>query len=89
VNEIYLWAVTNWKEILIAALVFDRFLNNLLTNCPYLKQNKWYDLVQGIFNAIVQTATHTPPEGQTETASKTTTVADTTTTATVPNVPGA
>jgi hypothetical protein len=45
----------DWKLAIIAAMLIDRFLNNLVRNCPFLEQNVWYQLFQGVFDALVQT----------------------------------
>jgi len=46
----------------IAAIYFvNKFINNLLTNCPFLKQNKGVEVLQGAFNALVQMTVKQPP----------------------------
>lgn len=42
---------------LLAVYFIRNFINNLLTNCPFLKANKIMEVIQGIFNALVQTVT--------------------------------
>jgi len=51
------WWVTNWPYIVIVVLLVREFLNNLLTNCPFLQANKSYELLQGIFNALAAVIT--------------------------------
>ena len=51
------WLIDNWQTILIVILLVREFLNNLLTNCPFLQANKCFELLQGIFNALAATIT--------------------------------
>lgn len=51
---------------LLAVYFIRNFINNLLTNCPFLQANKIMEVIQGIFNALVQTVTQSRviPVGQ-------------------------
>jgi hypothetical protein len=49
------WWKTNWPYVVIVLVICRNFVNNLLTNCPFLKANKGMEVIQGIFNAAVQT----------------------------------
>lgn len=56
-NETQKWISDNWQAILIVVLLCRSFVNNLLNNCPFLAANKIVEVIQGIFNALVQTIT--------------------------------
>jgi hypothetical protein len=51
------WWITNWPYVVIVLLMVREFINNLLLNCPFLKANRGFELIQGIFNAAAATVT--------------------------------
>lgn len=57
------WWADNWPIIALVVYFVRNFINNLFANCPFLKANKASELVQGTFNALVQTI-NTPKEAQ-------------------------
>jgi hypothetical protein len=59
------WLIEHWQTIVIVILLVREFLNNLLTNCPFLKANKSYELLQGIFNALAATVTKSSSKKET------------------------
>lgn len=58
------WVKSNWSLIVLVLYFCRNFINNLLANCPFLQSNKLAELIQGIFNAAVQTVTKAPPVGK-------------------------
>lgn len=51
------WLQDNWSYCVIGIYLARDFTNNLLQNCPFLKANRCFELVQGIFDAAAQTVT--------------------------------
>jgi len=62
-----IWWKENWSYVMLALVLANNFLGNLLTNCPFLKANKTFELIQGVFNAAVQTLTRQKLPDTTET----------------------
>ena len=63
-KDCYQWIQDNWQLILLAFFFARNFWNNLLTNCPHLASNNTCQLIQGIFNSLIQAATKKLPAGQ-------------------------
>lgn len=49
------WFQDNWAYLALGLLLTRDFLNHLLQNCPFLKANRTFELIQGIFDAAAQT----------------------------------
>ena len=63
------WLQDNWAYVTLGLFLVRDFLNCLLHNCPFLKANRTFELIQGIFDAAVQTLTRRSNEKDTRTGS--------------------
>ena len=63
------WLQDNWAYVTLGLFLVRDFLNCLLHNCPFLKANRTFELIQGIFDAAVQTLIRRSDEKDTGTGS--------------------